>query len=90
MKADAKSAQYGYQFRWRTVDSNGTRGSWNQLPTGGTWANSTNQYYNLAASTLPASNIEWAVRVQDEFMMTSEWSQESMIVAVNPSAAQTW
>ncbi|WPF65047.1 virion structural protein [Staphylococcus phage MVC_VPHSA2] len=86
-KADAKSAQYGYQFRWRTVDSNGTRGSWNQLPTGGTWANSTNQYYNLAASTLPASNIEWAVRVQDEFMMTSEWSQESMIVAVNPSAA---
>lgn len=83
------SAQAGYQIAWRTVADDGTRGTWNYLPTSGSagFANTTNQYYNMPANTLPAGKIEWGVRTKDQEGLTSPWSVYQVFTASNPSVA---
>lgn len=84
--ADPKVSQMGYSVRWRTVASNGVRGSWNMIPASG-YANSTSQYLNVSANTFPASDIEWGVSTQDEFGGNSAYSSEILFTSANPSSA---
>jgi hypothetical protein len=81
--------QAGYQLAWRTVAEDGTRGVWNYLPSSGSggFANTTAQYYNMPANTLPAGKIEWAVRTKDQDGLTSPWSVYQVFTASNPSTA---
>lgn len=85
---DPKSIQSGYQLRWRTVDSSGNRGAWTYIPSSSTYTNSSDNFYNMPANTLPAfTNIEWGVSTQNEFNLSSAFSIETLFIANNPSTA---
>ncbi|WP_144518564.1 hypothetical protein [Bacillus thuringiensis] len=86
-KADPKAIQMGYQFRWRTVASDSSRGSWNYTPSSTVFVNSTSQYYNMPASTVPAGMFEWSVKTMDDFNLQSAWSTEQLAISANPSTA---
>lgn len=86
-KADPKAIQSGYQFRWRTVDSAGVRGSWNYYPSSSTFVNTQSQYYNMPANTIPVGNFEWAVKTQDDFNLQSLFTTEQLSISINPSTA---
>ncbi|AVO23031.1 hypothetical protein [Bacillus phage Anath] len=86
-KADPKAIQMGYQFRWRTVGADGTRGSWNYIPNSSTFVNSTSQLYNMPANTIPAGMFEWSVKTIDDFNLQSFWTTESLAISANPSTA---
>jgi hypothetical protein len=90
-KHNDDGAQAGYQHAWRTVADDGTRGAWNYYPTsaGGTFKDTTAQYYNMPANTLPFGNIEWGVRTKDQDNQASPWSIYQIFLASNPSTAPT-
>ena len=86
-RADPRATQSGYQFRWRTIDSGGVRGSWNYIPSSTTFVNSFSQYYNMPVNTIPLGSFEWSVKTQDDFNLQSNWSVIQLGVATNPSTA---
>lgn len=87
---DTSGTQAGFQHAWRTVASDGTRGAWNYYPSSGgsTFANTTNQYYNMPAGTLVAGKIEWAIRTKDQQGATSPWTY-TIFTASSPTNAPT-
>lgn len=65
-KHNGLGTQAGFRLMWRVVNPDDSRGSWNYIPSNTTFQNSTNQYYDMPASTLPNSNIEWTVITKDQ------------------------
>ena len=85
--ADPKAVQMGYQFRWRTVATDGTRGAWNYIPSSSTFTNSTSQSYNMPQNTITAGMFEWSVKTMDDFNLQSAWATEQLAISANPSTA---
>ncbi|WP_142321985.1 hypothetical protein [Priestia megaterium] len=87
---DTSGTQAGFQLAWRTVASDGTRGSWNYYPSSGgsAFSNTTRQYYNMPAGTLVAGKIEWAIRTKDQQGATSPWTY-TIFTASSPTNAPT-
>lgn len=81
--------QAGYRLAWRTVASDGTLGAWNYIPDSTNFQNTTNQYYNMPANTLPNSTIDWTVQTKDQQGEQSEYANYIRIEAREPTNAPT-
>lgn len=88
-KHNDDGAQAGYRLAWRTVDNNGNVGSWNYIPSASSFANTTNQYYNMPANTLPNSTIDWTVQTVDQQGLQSEYANYVRFQAKEPTNAPT-
>jgi hypothetical protein len=88
-KHNDDGAQAGFRLAWRTVASDGTRGAWNYIPNATSFINSTNQYYDMPAYTLPASDIEWGVKTKDQQGLESPYSAFQIFKASEPTNAPT-
>jgi hypothetical protein len=81
-------AQAGFQLRWRTKSDTGVYGTWNYYPSSTAYANTTNEYWNAPAYTLPFSDIEWQVSTKDQQGLTSPFSSR-VFKASNQTDAPT-
>jgi hypothetical protein len=81
--------QAGFRMAWRTIASDGTAGDWNYIPNSTSFSNTTNQYYNMPANTLPNSTIEWTVQTKDQQGEQSEYANYVKIEAREPTNAPT-
>lgn len=88
-KHNDDGAQAGFRIAWRTVAPDGTRGAWNYIPNATSFMNTTNQYYDMPANTLPFGNIEWGVKTKDQQGLESPYSQWQLIKASQPTNAPT-
>lgn len=88
-KHNDDGAQAGFRIVWRTVAADGTRGAWNYIPNATSFMNTTNQYYDMPANTLPFGNIEWGVQTKDQQGLQSPYSQWQIIKASQPTNAPT-
>lgn len=86
-KHSSESTQAGFRIAWRTIDSNGIRGSWNYIPSGTSFINSTNQYYNIAPNTFPQGNIEWTVQTVNQQGLQSIYADSVIFKASNSTNA---
>lgn len=86
-KHNDDGAQASYQLGWRTVASDGTRGGWVFYPSGTTYANSTDQFYNYASNTFPLGQIEWTVRTKDQQGLLSPWGEYQLVIVGAPSSS---
>jgi hypothetical protein len=82
-------AQAGFRLAWRTVDDAGNVGAWNYIPNSTDFVNSTNQYYNMPANTLPFSTIDWTVQTKDQQGVASEYANYIRFEASEPTDAPT-
>jgi hypothetical protein len=88
-KHNDDGAQAGFRIAWRTVASDGTRGAWNYIPNSTSFMNTTNQYYNMPANTLPFGDIEWTVQTKDQQGLESPYATYQIIKASEPTNAPT-
>ena len=79
--------QAGFRLVWRQVYSDGSVGSWNYIPSLSDFMNTTNQFYNMPANTLPDSVIEWTVQTKDQQGEESEYANYVRFEAREPSNA---
>jgi hypothetical protein len=86
-KHNDDGAQAGYRIAWRTVASDGTRGAWNYIPSSTAFTNSTNQYYDMPANTLPFGDIEWTVQTKDQQGEQSAYATYIVFKASEPTNA---
>jgi hypothetical protein len=88
-KHNDDGAQAGFRIAWRTVASDGTRGAWNYIPSATGFMNTTNQYYNMPANTLPFGDIEWTVQTKDQQGLESPYATYQIVKASEPTDAPT-
>jgi len=86
-KHNDDGAQAGYRIAWRTVSDSGVVGEWNYIPNGLSFVNSTSQYYNMPANTLPNATIEWGVQTKDQQGFESLYSNYVRIQSREPTNA---
>jgi hypothetical protein len=88
-KHNDDGAQAGYRLAWRTISSSGVVGDWVYVPNASSFSNTTNQYYNMPASTLPFSEIQWTVKTKDQQGLESPYATHQQFKASEPTNAPT-
>jgi hypothetical protein len=82
-KHNDDGAQAGFRIGWRLKGTT----SWTYIPNSTTFMNTTNQYYDMPAGTLPFGDIEWLVQTKDQFNLQSEYNSPVVFKASNASNA---
>jgi hypothetical protein len=82
-KHNDDGAQAGFRMGWRLKGNT----AWNYIPNSTSFMNTTNQYYDMPANTLPFGDIEWLVQTKDQFNLESQYNSPVVFRASNPSSA---